>query len=80
MICTAKHPNDYHLLVRPKFDLTIFDCQCQVAARITGSLSLDLIEDIKLLEGEDAAKTAWWQTYLWIREQENLQYKEKGLT
>jgi len=72
MKCTAG-PNDYHLLVRPKFDVIIYDCQCQVTSRISGSLSLDLYEDIKDLEGEQAAKDAWWEVYLWIREQEKKQ-------
>jgi hypothetical protein len=72
MKCTVG-PNDYHLLVRPKFNITIYDCQCQVTARISGSLPYDTIEDIKDLEGLQAAKDAWWELYLWIREQERIQ-------
>ena len=79
MICTAKHPNDYHLLTRPKMNVKIYDCQCNVVANIEGNLSLDLIEDIYSKEGPQAAKDAWWETYLWIKEQEAIQYKEKDI-
>lgn len=79
MICTAKSPNDYHLLVRPQFNVKIYDCQCNVVANIDGNLALDLIEDIKETEGIQSAKDVWWETYLYIKEQKNKQYKEKGL-
>lgn len=79
MICTAKSLNDYHLLTLPKFNVTIYDCQCNVVANIDGNLALDLIEDIQEAEGIQAAKDVWWETYLYIKEQENKQYKEKGL-
>lgn len=46
---------------------------------IDGNLALDLIDDIKDVEGLQSAKDAWWETYLYIRQQEAKQYKEKGL-
>ena len=72
MKCTAG-PNDYHMPTPPKFWVEMRDCQCQVYARISGSLPYDIIEDIKMIDGEQAAKDAWWDVYLWIREQEKLQ-------
>ena len=74
MKCTAG-PNDYHLLQRPRFVVTIFDCQGQVSNVIEGRLPYDTIEDIKEYHGEEEAKDAWWQVYLWIRRQEELQDK-----
>lgn len=79
MICTAKSPNDYHLLVPPKFNVQIYDCQCNIVANINGNLALDVIENIKETEGIQEAKDVWWETYLYIKEQEEKQYKEKGL-
>lgn len=79
MICTAKHPNDYHLLTQPKFNVRIYDCQGNIVANIDGVLPLDTIENTKDLEGIETAKNEWWEIYLYIREQENKQYREKGL-
>ena len=72
MKCSGR-PNDYHLLVKPKFDLTMYDCQCKITNKISGTLPLDLIQDILDLYGEEDAKKVWWEVYLWIREQEKLQ-------
>lgn len=69
MKCTAA-PNEYHLLVRPKFSVTLYDCQCNVTNIISGSLSYDLIQDILETDGLQEAKDAWWETYLWIKQQE----------
>jgi hypothetical protein len=72
MKCTAG-PNDYHMPTRPKFVITMRDCQLRVSNVITGSLPYETIEDIKTIDGEQAAKDAWWELYLWIREQERIQ-------
>jgi hypothetical protein len=73
MKCPIGPHGGYHLLVRPKFTLTIYDCQCQVANVITGRIPFDEFEDIKAYHGEQVAKDGWWEIYLWLKEQERLQ-------
>jgi hypothetical protein len=72
MKCPVK-PGDYHMPIRPKFVVTIYDCQLKVTNVITGSLPYDVIEDLKDLEGLQAAKDAWWTVYEGIREIERKQ-------
>jgi hypothetical protein len=76
MKCSAK-PGEYCLPTKPTFTLTIRDCQYNVTNVITGSVCWDLYEDIRDTGGVQQAKDAWWEVYLWMREQERLQ-NEKG--
>lgn len=66
-------PNEYHLQPRAKIELTIYDCQCKVANKISGSFSWSLYKDMEDLKGLNEAKEAWWEVYLWFKEQERLQ-------
>ena len=72
MKCSAK-PGGHHLLVMPKFSLTIYDCQCQITNIITGSINLDVYNDVAEFHGLQAAKDGWWEFYLWLKEQEKIQ-------
>jgi hypothetical protein len=72
MKCSAG-PNDYHLLARQKLVLTLRDCQQKITNTITASINWDLYDDLIPHQGELASKDAWWEVYLWMKEQERLQ-------
>ena len=77
MKCSAG-PNDYHFLAKQKLELTLRDCQYKVTNVITAKINWDLYEDLIPYHGEQAAKDAWWEVYLWMKEQEKLQDEKKA--